>query len=97
MSHPAIRLLLTASKNAKVDTSKAGGSLLEICCRVKPGVKRSKAGITSVTENYIELCVPERPRDGEANRAIVELIASVRSSPRQLLAAFMGHPDQNRS
>jgi hypothetical protein len=40
------------------------------------GSEAIRAAVLSVSESYIALCVPERARDGEANRAVVELTAA---------------------
>ena len=51
--------------------------VLHIACRVKPGVSSERVGILSVTEEVIELGVSAKAKDGEANKAVIELIAQV--------------------
>jgi hypothetical protein len=69
---PAIRL--TASKPPSCIYT------LHLLCHVKPGVASKREGIANVTPSRIELCVAARAREGDANRAVRELIAEV-SSP----------------
>ena len=68
---------LPAIGAAAVNHSRQTCGVLQIACRVKPGVASSREGILSVTDQVIELCVSAKPKDGEANKAVTELIACV--------------------
>lgn len=71
MIAPAIRFV--AKKGPKAHT----GSLY-LSCLVKPGVSASRQGITTVSDEAVELCVAAQAREGDANQAVTELIAEVR-------------------
>ncbi|OCK85151.1 hypothetical protein K432DRAFT_439461 [Lepidopterella palustris CBS 459.81] len=71
MLAPAIRFI--AAKAPK----QQGGSI-QLLCHVKPGVGAQREGIASVSAQSIEVCVAAQAKDGEANRAVRELIAEVR-------------------
>ncbi|KAI4909762.1 hypothetical protein J4E85_011584 [Alternaria conjuncta] len=60
MSGPAIRFV--ASKSAKNSSG-------------TPGVSAQREGIAAVSDERIEICVAAQPKDGEANRAVREVIA----------------------
>ena len=71
MFSPAIRFI--ANKGSK----KPSGSI-QLLCRVKPGVSANREGIVAVSNEAIEVCVAARAKDGEANKAVREVIAEVR-------------------
>ncbi|KAI4606688.1 hypothetical protein J4E80_010000 [Alternaria sp. BMP 0032] len=68
MSGPAIRFV--ASKSAKNSSG-----TVHLLCHVKPGVRAQREGIAAVSDERIEICVAAQPKDGEANRAVREVIA----------------------
>ena len=53
---------------------------LQIACHVKPGASHKRAGILDVTDDTIELAVSAQAKEGEANKAVRELIAKVSST-----------------
>jgi hypothetical protein len=50
---------------------------LHIACRVKLGASHKRVGILDVTDNVVELAVSAQAKEGEANKAVRELIAQV--------------------
>ncbi|KAI4941621.1 hypothetical protein J4E91_010652 [Alternaria rosae] len=68
MSGPAIRFV--ASKSAKNCTG-----VIQLLCHVKPGVSAHREGIAAVSDERIEICVAAQPKEGQANRAVREVIA----------------------
>ena len=52
---------------------------LQLACHVKPGASSKREGILAVTDNTIELAVSAQAKDGEANKAVRELLAEVSS------------------
>ncbi|KAI4675804.1 uncharacterized protein J4E84_009957 [Alternaria hordeiaustralica] len=68
MPGPAIRFV--ASKSAKNSSG-----TVHLLCHVKPGVSAQREGIAAVSDERIEICVAAQPKDGEANRAVREVIA----------------------
>jgi uncharacterized protein YggU (UPF0235/DUF167 family) len=75
MLGPAIRSV--AARGAKSQTS-----VIHIICHVKPGVSATRQGITSVTATSVEICVAAQAKDGEANKAVREVIAQALQVPR---------------
>lgn len=71
MASTAIRWVLP--KNAKT----GAGASVHLACHVKPGASSKREGISAVTPTSIDLCVAAQAKDGEANKAVRELIASV--------------------
>ena len=67
MIPPAIRFL--AAKGA------TGLGTIHLVCHVKPGVSASREGISSVTNEAVHICVSAQAKDGEANKAVRELVA----------------------
>lgn len=68
MFTPAIRFI--AAKRAK-----AQGGSIQLLCHVKPGVNANREGIAAVSNEAIEVCVAAQAREGEANKAVRELLA----------------------
>lgn len=68
MSGPAIRFV--ASKSARNCTG-----TIQLLCHVKPGVSANREGIAAVSDERIDICVAAQPKDGEANKAVREVIA----------------------
>jgi uncharacterized protein len=50
---------------------------LHIACHVKAGASHKREGIITVTEDAIDLTVSAQAKEGEANKAVRELIAEV--------------------
>ena len=66
MLGPAIRFVLAKGH---------GSATIQLLCHVKPGASASRAGITSVRDGSIDVCVAAQAREGEANKAVREVIA----------------------
>lgn len=73
MLQPAIRFIAAKSKTQ--------GASIQLLCHVKPGVSAKREGIAAVTDEGIELCISAQAREGEANKAVREMIAEVRWTP----------------
>lgn len=58
-------------------TKKSANGTLYLQCHVKPGASKVREGIASVTDNVVEVCVAAQPRDGESNKAVLEVLCKV--------------------
>jgi uncharacterized protein YggU (UPF0235/DUF167 family) len=67
---PAIRFIATKGKVL--------GGTFQLICHVKPGVNASREGIAAVSDEAIEVCVAAQAREGEANKAVREVIAEAK-------------------
>ncbi|KJR87410.1 yggU family protein [Sporothrix schenckii 1099-18] len=54
--------------------------ILILQCRVKPGASRVRDGVVAVTDGAVEICVAAHARDGEANKAVVQVLSQVTTS-----------------
>lgn len=70
MLPPAIRPIVTKG-------TKGWSGRIQLLCHVKPGVSAKREGIVAVTDEYIEVRVAAQAREGEANKAVREVIAEV--------------------
>lgn len=52
---------------------------IHLRCHVKPGAAKTREGVTSLTDDVVELCVAAAPREGEANKAVVAVLSKVRN------------------
>jgi uncharacterized protein len=50
---------------------------LVLQCRVRPGASKLREGVVAVTDDAIEICVAAQARDGEANKAVVQVLCQV--------------------
>lgn len=69
-SLPVIRHVASSARSAL--------GFIHIQCHVKPGASKQREGIISVSDSVVEVCVSAQPRDGEANKAVRELLSDVR-------------------
>ncbi|KAM0268542.1 hypothetical protein ACHAQH_009957 [Verticillium albo-atrum] len=74
-------------------TKKSPFGTLYLHCRVKPGAAKAREGITAITEEAIELCVAAQPREGEANKAVVQLLSEVSLSRSMNKDSLWQHGD----
>lgn len=47
----------------------------QLLCRVKPGVSAHREAVSAIFDNHIEVCVAARAKEGEANEAVIHVIA----------------------
>jgi uncharacterized protein YggU (UPF0235/DUF167 family) len=71
-------------------SGKASKSVIRLLCHIKPGVNATREGISTVTDEYIEVCVAGQPRDGEANKAVVKVIAEAVKLPKSSIQIIKG-------
>jgi uncharacterized protein YggU (UPF0235/DUF167 family) len=55
---------------------------VQLQLRVRAGTSRDREGILAVTDSAVEICVTARPRRGDANKAVVELLSSALGIPK---------------
>ena len=68
MLSPAVRFV--ATKGLKTPA----GSI-QLLCRVKPGVSANREGVSAIADGFVEVCVAARAKEGEANEAVIHVIA----------------------
>ncbi|KAI9840915.1 MAG: hypothetical protein M1837_001242 [Sclerophora amabilis] len=94
----AVRYILpaAATKSSKNSLSTGTGTI-QLSCHVKPGASSKREGITSVTETQIELCVAAQAREGEANKAVRELISEVLGVAKSSVDVAKGHKSRDKT
>lgn len=75
MLTPAIRFIATKSP-------KQPQGFIRLLCYVQPGVGSEREGIAAVAPEIINVRVAAQAREGEANKAVRELIAKVLGVPK---------------
>ncbi|KAH8687467.1 hypothetical protein BGZ60DRAFT_475537 [Tricladium varicosporioides] len=83
-SIPAIRHVAAGA------SSKSARGFIYLQCHVKPGASKQREGILSVSDNIIEVCVSAQAREGEANKAIKEVLSSVLKCPKSDVEVIRG-------
>lgn len=69
MPIPAVRYIASSTKFAL-------GSI-HFQCHVKPGASKQREGIIAISDSVIEICVSAKAREGEANKAVMEVFSKV--------------------
>ncbi|KAG9250572.1 uncharacterized protein F5Z01DRAFT_677699 [Emericellopsis atlantica] len=52
---------------------------------VKPNASAAREGIVSITPSAIHLAIAAQPKDGEANKAVIQLLSDVLGVPKARL------------
>ncbi|KAI6779946.1 uncharacterized protein J7T54_000246 [Emericellopsis cladophorae] len=52
---------------------------------VKPNANAAREGIVSITPSAIHLAIAAQPKDGEANKAVIQLLSDVLGVPKSRL------------
>jgi len=89
MLRPAIRFIAAKSKTQNAS--------IQLLCHVKPGVSTKREGIAAVTYGAIELCVSAQAREGEANKAVKEMIAEVLKVPKSDVEVAKGMKSREKT
>ncbi|KAG9237842.1 hypothetical protein BJ875DRAFT_452580 [Amylocarpus encephaloides] len=85
----AIRYVAASSKSA------LGHIYLQ--CHVKPGARKQRQGIVSISENIIEVCVAAQAREGEANKAVRELFSVALKCPKSDVEVVRGLKSRDKT
>ncbi|KAH7350286.1 hypothetical protein BKA66DRAFT_431363 [Pyrenochaeta sp. MPI-SDFR-AT-0127] len=65
-----------------IAAKKQSPASIQLRCHVKPGVSANRQGVSAVTDESIQVCVAAQARDGEANKAVREVIADALKMPK---------------
>ena len=74
-SPSAVRFIVSGKK-----TPTFGSLRLQL--RIKPGTSKDRQGVSSVSDDCVELCVAAQARDGQANKAVVQLLSDIIGLPK---------------
>ncbi|KAH8819545.1 hypothetical protein F5884DRAFT_848861 [Xylogone sp. PMI_703] len=88
-SAPAIRYVASTTKSA------LGSVFLQ--CHVKPGASKQREGISSVTDEVIEICVSARAQEGEANKAVKAVISETLQVPKSDVEIIRGVKSRDKT
>jgi uncharacterized protein YggU (UPF0235/DUF167 family) len=68
---------MSAAIKYVASSSRSARGLIHLQCHIKAGASKQRQGILSVSDTVIEVCVSARAKEGEANKAVREVISSV--------------------
>ena len=88
---PAIRFV--TARGAKGQSATA----LQLVCHVKPNVNPNREGVASVSDESIEVCVAAQARDGEANKAVTNVIADALGVPKSDVEVTKGMKSREKT
>ncbi|PHH60346.1 hypothetical protein CDD81_1831 [Ophiocordyceps australis] len=69
---------------------------LRLQLHVKPGTSKNRQGILSVA-HHIELCVSAHARDGQANKAVVQLLSDTMGLPKSRFSLVRGLKSRDKT
>ncbi|KAH8888588.1 DUF167-domain-containing protein [Thozetella sp. PMI_491] len=78
-------------------TKKSPLGTLYLQCHVKPGASRAREGVTGVTEDAVEICVAAQAREGEANKAVIQVLSEVLGLPKSDLQITQGLKSRDKT
>lgn len=78
-------------------TKKSPHGTLCINCSVKPGASKAREGITSVTDDAVEVCVAAQAREGGANKAVVKVLSEALDLPKSDLQITQGLKSRHKT
>ncbi|KAF2739531.1 hypothetical protein EJ04DRAFT_559874 [Polyplosphaeria fusca] len=70
---------------------------IQLLCRIKPGTSASREGITAVSHEHIDMCVAARARRGDANTAVVKVLADALKIPKSDVEIVKGHKSRDKT
>ncbi|KAF4456588.1 hypothetical protein F53441_1332 [Fusarium austroafricanum] len=70
---------------------------LHLQLRVKPGASKNREGVIAVTDDAIELCVSAQAREGEANKAVVQVLSGILGVPKSCLQLTHGMKSRDKT
>lgn len=88
MASSAVRFI-AASKKSPLGA-------LQLHLHVKPGASRDREGVSSVSENTIDLCVSAQAREGEANKAVISVLSDILGVPKSRLHLSHGMKSRDK-
>ncbi|KAK3496095.1 hypothetical protein B0T13DRAFT_278498 [Neurospora crassa] len=84
-------LWFVASKASKKPSPQSTqGGTIYIHCHVKPGASKNREGVTSITDEAVEICVAAQAKEGEANKAVVKVLSEALNLPKSNLEITQG-------
>ncbi|OAA59647.1 hypothetical protein SPI_05845 [Niveomyces insectorum RCEF 264] len=78
-------------------TKKSATGTLYLQCHVKPGASKVREGVTAVTDEAIDICVAAQAREGEANKAVVEVLHKILAVPKSNLQVTRGAKSRDKT
>ncbi|CAK7197789.1 DASH complex subunit dam1 [Sporothrix eucalyptigena] len=66
-------------------------------CHVKPGASKVREGVVAVTEDAIEICIAAQARDGEANKAVIDVLCRVLNVPKSSVSVNRGAKSRDKT
>lgn len=92
----AVRFIASSSSSSSSKKPPPRGTL-ELRLHVRPFASREREGVDAVGPDAVDVCVAARPRDGDANRAVVRLLGDLLGVPRSRLRLTHGLKSRHKT
>ena len=86
-SSSAVRFIVGGKKTPTLGS-------LRLQLRIKPGTSKDREGVSSISDDCVELCVAAQARDGEANKAVVQVLSDIIGLPKARF--YLSHGAKSR-
>ncbi|EPE02737.1 hypothetical protein F503_08500 [Ophiostoma piceae UAMH 11346] len=73
----------------------ATGTLF-VLCHVRPRASKIREGVTAVTDDAVEICVSAPPRNGESNKAVIDVLHKALDIPKSRIEVFHGKKSRDK-
>jgi uncharacterized protein len=78
-------------------STKSGLGSIHLNCRVKPGASKQREGVAAINDEAVELCVAAAAREGEANKAVREVISDILKVPKSSVEVIKGQKSRKKT
>jgi len=77
--------------------TKSGLDSIHLQCHVKPGASKQREIVAAITDEAVELCVATVAREGEANKAVREVISDILNVPKSSVEVIKGQKSREKT
>jgi hypothetical protein len=78
-------------------SAKSGLGSIHLQCHVKPGASKQREGVADINDEAVELFVAAAAREGEANKAVREVISDILKIPKSSVEIIKGHRSREKT
>jgi uncharacterized protein len=78
-------------------STKSGLDSIHLQCHVKPGASKQREGLAAINDEAVELCVAAAAREGEANKAVRDVISDILNVPRSSVEVIKGQKSRDKT
>jgi uncharacterized protein len=78
-------------------STESGLGSIHLQCYVKPGANKQREGVAAINGEAVELCVGAAEREGEANKAVRDVISDILKVPKSSVEVIKGQKSRDKT